>query len=74
MEFLCEFDFEIKHGKGKENKVANAFSRNFHVIAISICNTNLRAMVLEALASDEFYLQVKGELQKEQSSEKYEGY
>ena len=27
MEFLCECDFEIKHIKGKENKVANALSR-----------------------------------------------
>ena len=27
MEFLCEFDFEIKHIKGKENKVVDALSR-----------------------------------------------
>ena len=27
MEFLCEFDFEIKHIKEKENKVANALNR-----------------------------------------------
>ena len=26
LEFLCEFDFEIKHIKGKENKVADAIS------------------------------------------------
>ena len=27
LEFLCEFDFEIKHIKGKENKVADVLSR-----------------------------------------------
>ena len=62
MEFLCEFDFEIKHVKGKENKVTNSFSRKFHVVAISVCKTDRREWVLEALVSDEFYLQVKEEL------------
>ena len=27
LDFLCEFDFEIKHIKGKENKVADALNR-----------------------------------------------
>ena len=27
LEFLCEFYFEIKHIKGKENKVADALSK-----------------------------------------------
>ena len=27
LEFLCEFDFEIKHIKGKENKVVDALSQ-----------------------------------------------
>ena len=27
LEFLCEFDFEIKHIKGKENKLVDALSR-----------------------------------------------
>ena len=27
LEFLCEFDFEIKHIKGKENKVVDTLSR-----------------------------------------------
>ena len=39
-EFLCEFDFEIKHIKGKENKVVDALSRKLHamhVAAISNC-------------------------------------
>ena len=28
LDFLCEFDFGIKHIKGKENKVVDALSRN----------------------------------------------
>ena len=27
LEFLCEFDIEIKHRKGKENKVGDALSK-----------------------------------------------
>ena len=38
LEFLCEFDFEIKHIKGKENKLADALSRKvqeMHVAYLS---------------------------------------
>ena len=45
LEFLCEFDFEIKHIKGKENKVADAFSRKvyeMHVEALSTFQSYLR--------------------------------
>ena len=28
LDFLSEYDFEIQHIKGKENKVAHALSRN----------------------------------------------
>ena len=40
LEFLCEFDFEIKHIKGKENKVADELSRKvheMHVASLSTC-------------------------------------
>ena len=39
LEFLCEFDFEIKHIKGKQNKVADALSmkvQEIHVASLSI--------------------------------------
>ena len=37
--FLSEYDFEIQHIKGKENKVANALSRNARLNFIAVINT-----------------------------------
>ena len=40
LEFLCEFDFEFKHIKGKENKVVHALNKRIHLLhvtTISIC-------------------------------------
>ena len=59
MEFLCEFDFEIKHVKRKENKVAHALSRKIHVAASSVCKSDLSTRILEAQKNDETYLQIK---------------
>ena len=45
LEFLCEFDFEIKPIKGNENKVVDALSRKvhkMHVASLSICQSVLR--------------------------------
>ena len=45
LEFLCEFDFGIKHIKGKENKVVDALSRKvheMHVLSLSIFQSDLR--------------------------------
>ena len=43
--FLSEYDFEIQHIKGKENKVVDALSRNAKInfiVAINNCKTNLK--------------------------------
>jgi len=45
LEFLCEFDFEIKHIKVKENKVADKLSKKvqeMHVASLSIFQPDLR--------------------------------
>lgn len=74
LEFLCEFDFDIKHVKGKENKVVDALNRKFHVDSISIRQIDLRERVLEVVASDEFYLQEIEELQKSPMCQKFKEY
>jgi hypothetical protein len=48
--------------KGKENRVIDALRKKFHVASMRIFKSYFRVSVLEALATDEFYLQVKEEL------------
>ena len=57
MELLCEYGFDIKHIKGKENKVVDALSRNMHVmhvVAINTITSNLKDKIVEASVTDEF--------------------
>ena len=75
LEFLCEFDFEIKHIKGKENKVADALSRKvqeMHVASLSICQSDLRQQIVTHVAGDELYEQVKDKLQQQSLEKRYE--
>ena len=55
LEFLCEYDFDIKHIKGKENKVVDALSRklhDLHATTISMYRTDIKDRVLEAANVD----------------------
>ena len=77
LEFFCEFDFEIKHIKGKENKVVDALSKKvqeMHVASLSIFQSNLRQQVVNNVAGDELYEQVKDKLQHQSLEKRYEGY
>jgi hypothetical protein len=50
MEFLYEYDLDIKHIKGKENKVVDALSRivhELHATAISMYQTDIKGKFLE---------------------------
>ena len=63
---LCEFEFEIKNIKGKENKVADALSRKveeMHVESISIFQSDLRQYIVSHIVEDEMYVQIKDKLQ-----------
>ena len=55
---LSEYDFEIQHIKGKENKVANALSRNARLnfaAAINTYATDLDEQLKEGIEQDELY-------------------
>jgi hypothetical protein len=77
MALLSEFDFEIKHIKGKENKVADALSRSMekiHLTTVSTCETNVRERVKNAQETDTFFQTVTLYLEQEPTGIKYEGY
>jgi hypothetical protein len=57
MALLSEFDFEIKHIKGKENWVANALSRSMrtiHLAVVSTCEIDVKNRVRNAQETDSF--------------------
>ena len=56
--FLSEYDFEIQHIKGKENKVSDALSRNARlnfVEAMSTYKIDLEDQLEEGVKLDENY-------------------
>jgi hypothetical protein len=55
MEFLSEYEFDIKNIKGKENKFSNALSRRVHIIhatTVSMHQSDLRSRILDGLVID----------------------
>ena len=59
---FSEFDFEIKHIKGKENKVVDALSRKvheMHVASLSVCQSDLRQLIVNHTIEDDLYVQDK---------------
>ena len=73
LELISEFDFDIKHVKGKENRVANALSRRIHAAYLattSIYKSDFKDQILEALEFDEYYLQIKEKLQQAGAQQK----
>jgi hypothetical protein len=50
LEFLCEYDFDIKHIKGREKKVVDALNRRVHELhatTISMYQTDLKGKILK---------------------------
>jgi hypothetical protein len=77
LEFLCEYDFDIKHIKEKENKVANALNRKLHELhatTISIYRIEMKDRILEATNTDLQYRILVAKLQQHQRPQTKESY
>jgi hypothetical protein len=67
LEFLCEYDFDIKHIKGKENKVVDALNRRvheMHATTISMYQSDLKHRITEAAKLDLQYKELVEKLQQ----------
>lgn len=60
--FLSEYDFEIKHIKGKENKVADALSQNAIMNAVSSYKTDLEERIEESGRINKNYQSLKDKI------------
>ena len=63
--FLSEYDFEIQHIKGKENKVADALSRNEKMnftTTISTYTTDLEEQLKYGIEQDENYRKLQAKV------------
>jgi hypothetical protein len=77
MAILSEFDFKIKHIKGKKNRVVDALSRSvkmIHLEVVSTCEMYVRERVKNAQEIGAFFKTVMSYLKQEPRWIKYEGY
>jgi hypothetical protein len=77
LEFLSEYDFDIKHIKGKENKVVDALSRRVHELratTISMYQTDVKRKILEAANADLQYRELVAMLQQGKILRKVDDY
>jgi hypothetical protein len=77
LEFLCEYDFDIKHIIGKENKVVDALNRKVHELhstTISMYRKDIKDRLLEAASVDLQYKDLVAKLQQCEKPQKEEIY
>jgi hypothetical protein len=77
VEFLCEYDFDIKHIKGKENKVVDSLNRRVHKLhatTVSMYRTDIKSIILEAANTDLQYKDLVAKLQQGKMPQKVEIY
>ena len=77
LSFLSEYDFEIQHIKGKENKVVDALSRNAKLnftTAISTYNSDLNEQLTEGIKLDEIYQKLQATTKEEPTESLIKGY
>ena len=67
LDFLSEYDFEIQHIKGKENKVADALSRNVKLnftAASSTYTIDLEELLEAGIKQDENYQKLQAKVKE----------
>jgi hypothetical protein len=67
LEFLSEYDLDVKNVKGKENKVDDALNRRVHELhakTIIMYQSDLKHKILEAAKSDLKYKELVAKLQQ----------
>jgi hypothetical protein len=77
LEFLNEYDIDIKHIKGKENKVVDALRRRVHELNAAVINmyqTDLKGIISEAVKVYLQYMELVTKLQKGKMQQKVEDY
>jgi hypothetical protein len=77
LEFLCEYEFDIKYIKGNENKVADALNRRVHELhatTIRMYQTDIKGRILEAGNAYLQYMELVKNLQQGKMLQKVEDY
>jgi hypothetical protein len=77
LEFLCEYDFDIKHIKEKENKVVDSLSKRVHELhatTISMYRNDIKGRILEDANADLQYMELLAKLQQGEMPQKVENY
>jgi hypothetical protein len=77
LEFLCEYDFDIKNIKGKENKVVDALSmrvQKSHATTISMYQTDIKRIFLEVASVKLQYMDLVAKLHQDKIPQGVEDY
>ena len=67
MEFLYEYDFDIKHIKEKQNNVVDALNRRVHELhatTIIMYQTDIKGIIYEAAKVELQYMEIVTKLQQ----------
>ena len=68
MDFLSEYHFELNHIKGKENKIADALSRQTHMIYevnLSQTDSDLQERIRTTNRVNPFYVEILNKFQED---------
>jgi hypothetical protein len=77
LDLICEYEFDIKHIKGKENKVANALSRRVHELyatTITMYQTDIKGKISKAANADLQYMELVEKIQQGKMLQKVDDY